>query len=222
MIVTIDGYAGSGKSAAATRLAEALGFRLMNTGAMYRATAFVLTRLGFDLYAEHRDVSAIARTVARFSFEMTDTEVRLNGEDLTPHVFTEAMGRHASRVGTFPEVRAALQKEQRRLADGLDVICEGRDQGTVVFPDAPVKFFFTASAETRAERRAAQEGLGADPATRAELVRQIQARDRQDETRAVDPLRKADDAVVIDTTHLTPDEVLARMLEVVNRCRSNR
>src|SRR5436305_4651984 len=122
MIVTIDGYAGSGKSAAATRLAEALGFRLMNTGAMYRATAFVLTRMGFDLYAEHRDVAAVARTVGRFSFEMTDTEVRLNGEDLTPYAFTEAMGRHAGRPGTSPETRAALHREHRRLADALDVI----------------------------------------------------------------------------------------------------
>lgn len=222
MIVTIDGYAGSGKSAAAARLAAALGFRLLNTGAMYRATAFALTRLGFDLYADNRDVAAIGRTVGRFSFELTDTEVRLNGEDFTPHVFTESMGRHASRVGTFPEVRAALQKEQRRLADDLDVICEGRDQGTVVFPDAPVKFFFTASAEVRARRRAAQEGIEPDPTTLAELVHQIQTRDRQDETRAADPLRQADDAVVIDTTNLSPDEVLARMLDLVTRCRSSR
>lgn len=222
MIVTIDGYAGSGKSAAATRLAEVLGFRLMNTGAMYRATAFALSRLGFDLYAEHRDVAAVARAVGRFSFEMTDTEVRLNGEDLTLHVFTEAMGRHASRVGMFPEVRARLQQEQRRLAEGRDIICEGRDQGTVVFPHAPVKFFFTASAEIRARRRAAQDGIDPDPEEFAELVRQIAARDRQDETRAIDPLRQAPDAVVIDTTSLTPDEVLARMLEVVNRCRSIR
>jgi cytidylate kinase len=222
MIITIDGYAGSGKSAAAMRLAEVLGFRLMNTGAMYRATAFALARLGFDLYAEHRDVAAIARAVGRFSFEVSDTEVRLNGEDLTPHVFTEAMGRHASRVGLFAEVRVHLQQEQRRLAEGRDIICEGRDQGTVVFPHAPVKFFFTASAEVRARRRAAQDGIDPDPETLAELIRQIAARDRQDETRAIDPLRQAADAIVIDTTSLTPDEVLARMLEVVNRCRSSR
>lgn len=221
MIITIDGYAGSGKSTAARMLAAALGFELMNTGAMYRATAFALGEKGIDIHANPRDEAAITATVANYSFQLTDTRVRLNGRDVTDHVDSEAMGRAASKVGTFPEVRTRLKQEQRRIAAGRDMICEGRDQGTAVFPDAPVKFFFTASVETRARRRAEQDGLA--PATQpeafAELKNQIALRDKQDEERPIDPLRKADDAVGIDTSHLTLDEVLSQMLEVVEKCR---
>jgi cytidylate kinase len=220
MIITIDGHAGSGKSTAARMLAAQLGFELMNTGAMYRATAFALGRLGIDIYAEPRDEAAIAAAVAGYSFEMTDVRVKLNGRDLTDYIYTEAMGRAASRVGTFPEVRARLKAEQRRHAAGRDIVCEGRDQGTAVFPDAPIKFFFTASAETRARRRAEQERVDLSPEEFAEWVRQIVARDRQDEERPIDPLRKAPDAVVIDTSDLTQNEVLTRMVEVVDRWRS--
>jgi cytidylate kinase len=222
MIITIDGYAGSGKSTAARMLAAQLGFELMNTGAMYRAAALALERQGIDLYAEPRDAAAISAAVAGYTFEMTDTRVKINGKDLTDYVYTEEMGRAASRVGTFPEVRARLKAEQRRLAAGRDIVCEGRDQGTAVFPDAPVKFFFTASAETRASRRAEQLGLdpARDPQAFAGLVRQIADRDRQDEERPIDPLRKAPDAVVIDTSDLSINEVLTRMVEVVDRCRS--
>jgi cytidylate kinase len=224
MIITIDGYAGSGKSTAARMLAAALGFELLNTGAMYRAAAFRLGQLDIDVDAYPRDEAAIARAVAGFTFELTDTRVKVNGRDLTDWVYTEEMGRAASRVGTFPEVRARLKAEQRRIAAGKDVICEGRDQGTAVFPDAPVKFFFTASPETRARRRAEQLGLDpeADAEAFAELVRQIAARDRQDENRAIDPLVQAPDAVPIDTSELSLDEVLTRMTEVVDRCRLSR
>ena len=188
--------------------------------AMYRATALALGRLGLDVYAEPRDEAAIARAVAGYTFEMTDVRVKLNGRDLTDYVYTEEMGRAASRVGTFPEVRAKLKAEQRRLADDRDIICGGRDQGTAVFPDAPVKFFFRASAEVRADRRVREllaRGQPADPAT---IRRQIEDRDRQDETRAVDPLQRAADAVEIDTSHLDEAAVLRRMTEVVGRCRS--
>jgi cytidylate kinase len=222
MIITIDGHAGSGKSTAARMLAAQLGFELMNTGAMYRAAAFALGRLGIDVYAEPRDEAAIARAMAGYTFEMTDVRVKLNGRDLTDYIYTEEMGRAASRVGTFPEVRARLKAEQRRHAAGRDIVCEGRDQGTAVFPDAPVKFFFTASPETRARRRAQQDGIDSrrQPEAFAELVRQVAARDRQDEQRPIDPLRKAPDAVVIDTSALSQNEVLTRMVEVVDRWRS--
>ena len=222
MIITIDGHAGSGKSTAARMLAAHLGFELMNTGAMYRATALALERQGILLDTEPRNVSAIEAAVAGFRFEMTDTRVKLNGRDLTDYIYTETMGRAASRVGTFPEVRAKLKAEQRRLADDRDIICEGRDQGTAVFPEAPVKFFFTASAETRARRRAEQDGIDPDrqSADFTELVKQIAARDRQDEQRPIDPLKQAEDAVVIDTSDLSLNEVLTRMVEVVDQCRS--
>ena len=220
MIITIDGYAGSGKSTAARQLAAELRFELLNTGAMYRAVAFALGRGGIDIHADRRDEAAIARTVSAFTFDLTGTHVRLNGEDVTDHLYTEEMGRGASKVGTFPEVRARLKDEQRRIAGARDIICEGRDQGTAVFPDAPVKFFFTASAEVRARRRAEQDRVG--PAGYAALLQQIIDRDTQDEQRAIDPLRRADDAVLIDTSHQTLDETLTTMREVVDRCRSRR
>lgn len=224
MIITIDGHAGSGKSTAARQLAAELRFELLNTGAMYRAVAFALARRDIDIYADRRDEAAITRLVESFHFDLTDTRVRVNGEDVTDHVYTEEMGRGASKVGTFPEVRAKLKREQRRIAAGRDVICEGRDQGTAVFPDAPLKFFFTASAEVRARRRAEQDGI--DPARQpdhfARLLQQIIDRDRQDEERAIDPLKRAADAILIDTSHHTLDETLATMLEAVDRHRTRR
>lgn len=210
MVITIDGHAGAGKSSAARLLAVALGFELLNTGAMYRAAAYALGRAGVDIDAEPRDVAAIAAAAGGWTFDLSGTRVRLGGEDLTDHIYTEVMGRGASRVGTFPEVRERLKAEQRRLAAGRDVICEGRDQGTAVFPDAPVKFFLTASAETRARRRAEQEGGRPE-----DYLASIVGRDEQDEGRALDPLRQAADAVRIDSSDLTVDEVLARMLGVV-------
>ncbi len=215
MVITIDGHAGAGKSSAARLLAVALGFELLNTGAMYRAAAFALGRAGVDIDADPRDVATIAATAATWTFDLAGTRVRLAGEDLTDHIYTEAMGRGASRVGTFPEVRQRLKAEQRRLAAGRDVICEGRDQGTAVFPDAPVKFFLTATADTRARRRAEQEG-----GRPADFLPSIVGRDTQDESRELDPLKQAADAVRIDNSDLTVDEVLARMLAVVERCRS--
>lgn len=219
MIITIDGYAGSGKSSAAARLAEALGYELLNTGAMYRATAVALTEAGVDIYAADRDAARITHLMADYDFELPPGRVLLNGRDRTADVRTEEAGKGASRVGTFPEVRARLKQEQRRLAGDRDVICEGRDQGTAVFPDAPVKFFFRASADVRADRRAAQLRAHHLPADRDAIRDQILARDRQDETRSIDPLTRAADAVEIDTSDCSEAEVLERMLAVVSAVR---
>ena len=220
MIITIDGYAGSGKSSAARDLAAALGFDLLNTGGMYRAAAVALARRGLDPDADPRDEPAITAAVGTFRFEMPPGRVLLNGADLTADLRGEDAGRGASKVGTFPEVRAHLKREQRRLAAGRDIICEGRDQGTAVFPDAPVKFFLWADPAVRADRRAAELTAAGRPADPAEVLRSLVARDRQDETRAVDPLCAAADAVRVDTTTLPPAAVLSLMLAVVSRCRS--
>ncbi len=220
MIITIDGYAGSGKSLAAHNLAAALGLRLLHTGAMYRAAALVLTRSGIDINTEPRDIPAITDLVNRFHFEMPGDDTILCGETLTDSIRSEDAGRAASRVGTFPEVRTKLKAEQRRIAAGQSMICEGRDQGTAVFPEAPVKFFFTASVEVRANRRVAQLRERGIDCSLADIARQIAARDQQDEMRAVDPLRKAEDAIAIDTSNLSPDEVLQQMLAVVESCHS--
>lgn len=214
MVITIDGHAGAGKSSAARLLAVALGFELLNTGAMYRAVAYALGQAGVDIDAEPRDAGRVEQLAAGWTFDLSGTRVRLNHDDLTDFVYTDAMGQGASRVGTFREVRERLKAEQRRLAAGRDVICEGRDQGTAVFPDAPVKFFLTASPETRAARQAEREGGRPEQYTQS-----IIDRDRRDEGRELDPLRQAADAVRIDSSELTMDEVLARMLEVVERCR---
>lgn len=215
MIVTIDGYAGTGKSAVADRLAARLGFRLLNTGAMYRAVGFVLARAGVDVFADPRDEPRIAGMLAAATFEMPDHRVLLNGEDVTAHLFNEAAGKAASKVATFPEVRTKLKAEQRRLAAHGDFVCEGRDQGTAVFPDAAVKFFLWASADVRADRRCRQ----LQAADRDAILQQILARDRQDETRAIDPLAKAADAVEIDTSHLTLDEVVEHLWHLVAQSR---
>lgn len=220
MIVTIDGYAGSGKSAAAKLLAERLGFALLNTGAMYRAVGFALHRAGIDAFAAERDVGRITALLADCTFAMPDHRIVLNGEDVTAFLFTEALGRAASKVATFPEVRTKLKAEQRRIVDDGDYICEGRDQGTAVFPDAAAKFFLRASPEVRAARRFAQLCEKGQPADHAEILRDIVARDRQDETRSIDPLAKAADAVEIDTSHLTLADVVQRLWDVVQQRRS--
>ncbi len=214
MVITIDGHAGAGKSSAARLLAVALGFELLNTGAMYRAAAYALSRVGVDIDAEPRDEAAIRNAAAGWTFDLNGTRVRLNGNDLTDLIYTDRLGQGASRVGTFPEVRERLKAEQRRLVTNRNVICEGRDQGTAVFPDAPVKFFLTASPETRAQRQAEREGGQPE-----DFLQSIIDRDQRDEGRVLDPLKQAPDAVRIDSSNLTTDEVLARMLEVVERCR---
>jgi cytidylate kinase len=216
MIVTIDGYAGTGKSAVASRLADRLGFRLLNTGAMYRAVGFALLRAGVDVYADPRDVETITRFLADATFDMPDHRVILNGEDLTAYIFDEEVGRAASRVATFPEVRKKLKAEQRRIAAHGDFVCEGRDQGTAVFPDAAAKFFLRATADVRADRRCKQ----LQSADRDTILQQILARDRQDETRAIDPLMKAADAVEIDTSTFTLDEVVEQLWQSVQQSRS--
>ncbi len=220
MIITIDGYAGSGKSSAARGLADALGFDLLNTGAMYRAAGLALQDAGYDIYAEPPDLTRIAELVAAYSFDMSGGKTVLDGVDFTARLQSPGAGAAASRVGLFAPVRARLKAEQRRIADGRDMICEGRDQGTAVFPDAAVKFFFTASVAVRARRRFFERATGDGSADLSEIARRIAARDRQDESRPLDPLKKADDADRIDTSDMTPESVLAHMMKVVAECRT--
>lgn len=219
-MITIDGQAGTGKSTAADRLANRLGFQLLNTGAMYRAVGYVLLRANFDIHAEHPDTTTIAETIANWTFNMPEGRVMLNGEDLAEAIHGETIGAAASKAGTILEVRRKLQAEQRRLADGLNIVCEGRDQGTVVFPHAELKFYMTASVDVRTDRRLAQMMLQQLPVDREVIRQQILDRDWQDENRVLDPLKQADDAHIIDATTMTLDDVLVHMLEIVHQCRS--
>jgi cytidylate kinase len=219
MIVTIDGPAGSGKSTAARALAVRLGFDFLDTGAMYRAVALAAVRRGID----PADAVAVESILSGIHVTALAGSVTLNGEDVTGLIRTPAIAQGASRVAVIPAVRRYLAAQQRHAGQGRDVVSEGRDQGTFVFPDAGCKFFLTADPVARAERRL-KEHLARGEATtlHGELAAQAE-RDARDAARDLAPMRPADDAVLLDTTHLTSDEVLARLeSEVRRRCPSAR
>ncbi len=195
MLVAIDGPAGAGKSTVARRVAEALGFTFLDSGAMYRAVALAALERG----AEPAEVAPTVR------IDLGD-RVLLDGRDVTADIRTPKVTEAASVAAADPAVRRAMVALQRRLLGGGDWVAEGRDIGTVVAPDAEVKVFLTASPEARARRRAAE--LGADEAT---VLADQTLRDQRDTERAHSPLQAAPDAVTIDTTDLTLDEVVDRV-----------
>jgi CMP/dCMP kinase len=201
MVVAIDGPAGAGKSTVARALARALGFTYLDSGAMYRAAALALLERG----------GAASEAAERADIQLGE-RVLLDGRDVTAEIRTPEVSEAASRVAANPKVRRALAAKQRDLLAAGDWVAEGRDIGTVIAPDAAVKVFLTASAEERARRRAAE--LGAD----VEAVLRDQAlRDAQDSTREHSPLQLAPGAVELDTTGLDVDEVVARIVELVER-----
>ena len=191
MVVAIDGPAGAGKSTVARRVADALGFTYLDTGAMYRA-------------------AGLAATPATARIDLEGDRVLLDGEDVTGRIRTPEASDRASRVAADPDVRRALVAQQQRLLAAGDWVAEGRDIGTVVKPDAEVKVFLTADPRERAQRRAAETGEDVE----AVLVA-VQERDHRDTTRADSPLLKADGAHEVDTTGLTVDEVVDRIVGLV-------
>lgn len=216
MIVTIDGPAGSGKSTAAKELARRLGFDRLDTGAMYRAVALAAMRASVEL----TDESALGELVARVRLEMPPGRVLLDGEDVTGLIRTPEVSEGASKVAVSRAVRSRLVDLQRRIAAGRDMVCEGRDQGTVVFPDAGCKFFLVADPVERARRRQRDLAAAGNPVELDELVRAQEERDRRDAARDVSPMVAATDALVLDTTTLTLDEVVDRLEQEVRRCRA--
>jgi CMP/dCMP kinase len=203
MVVAIDGPAGAGKSTVARAAARALGFTYLDSGAMYRAAALALLERG----------GAASEVAERADIQVGD-RVLLDGRDVTAEIRTPDVSEAASKVAVNPKVREAMAAKQRALLAAGDWVAEGRDIGTVVAPDAPVKVFLTASAEERARRRAAE--LGADVDT---VMRDQALRDAQDSTREHSPLQLAPEAVELDTTGLDVDEVVARIVELVERAR---
>ncbi|KAA0138959.1 (d)CMP kinase [Gimesia chilikensis] len=211
MIVTIDGPAGSGKSTAARGLSQRLGFEFLDTGAMYRCVALAVLNQGIDP-ADSQSVGNVSQQI-RISF--ADAHVILNGEDVTQAIRTAEVSEAASKVAQYPVVREALVDLQRQAAEGVNIVSEGRDQGTVVFPDALCKFFLIADPEERARRRF-DEMQGQDQEiTQAEILQQIHQRDQRDESRTVAPLKPADDAVEINTSQLSIEEVLDQLEQTV-------
>jgi cytidylate kinase len=214
MIVTIDGPAGAGKSSAAKALAERLGFEYLDTGAMYRAVALAALRVGVDL----QDETGLACLLANLNLEMPPGRVLLNGEDVTGLIRTPEVNSASSVVAVSPVVRRHLAALQRSIAQGRNMVCEGRDQGTVVFPDAACKFFLIADPVERARRRQQQMAARGEQVALNAVLQAQETRDRRDEGRDLAPMVPAGDALVIDSTHLSLDQVVARMEQEVKRC----
>jgi cytidylate kinase len=215
VVIAIDGPAGTGKSSVSRGLAQALGARYVDTGAMYRIVTLAMLRAGVDL-RDSEAIAVAAEVPLSVGFDPQVEQTYLDGEDVSVQIRSDEVTRAVSAVAAVPAVRARLVQLQRESAEGADsVVVEGRDIGTVVLPGADVKIFLTASAETRARRRNDQNvaaGLADDYET---VLSDVRRRDHLDSTRAVSPLRPAEDALIVDTSDMTQAEVIAHLRDLV-------
>lgn len=213
-VVTLDGPSGAGKGTVSRALAERLGWHYLDSGAIYRALAIAVQESNLSL----EDVEGIARLAStmdlRFDAGRTFT-VRLNGVDITDRIGSETCGNLASKIAALGPVRKALLQKQREFRRAPGLVADGRDMGTVVFPDAPYKIFLTASAEVRAQRRYKQLMEKGIDVNVADLTREIEERDRRDRERSEAPLKMADDAVLVDTSELSIEQVIERCFELI-------
>lgn len=221
-IVAIDGPAGAGKSTVARRLAAALGYVLVDTGAMYRVVALAAKQAGVA-FQDAPAVGMLAQKLVAdeaLAFERDEAlgvRVKLSGNDVSDAIRTPEIAQGASLVSAHPDVRAALLDMQRLAGKDGGVVLEGRDIGTVVFPDAEVKFFLTASAEVRARRRHTEQVAKGQTGTFEETLADVKRRDAQDENRPIAPLKKADDATLVDSTDLDFEGTVKQMLAHIER-----
>jgi CMP/dCMP kinase len=211
MIVTIDGPAGAGKSSAARELARRLGFRFLDTGAMYRAVTWAALERGVDL----ADADALAKLAGQLKVDLDGDRVLVDGRDVSRQIRTFEITSATHHAADNPAVRELLCQWQRAAARDRDVVTEGRDQSTVVFPDAECKIFLTAQAEERAQRRYRDLTARGENISFDEVLAKQQVRDERDVSRPVGALRKDDDAVEVATDGLTPAEVVARLEQIV-------
>lgn len=217
VVIAIDGPAGTGKSSVSRGLARSLGARYVDTGAMYRIATLAMLRAGVNI-EDPAAIAAAAEVPMSVGFDPEVEQTFLGGEDVSVQIRGDEVTRAVSAVAAVPEVRTRLVGLQRELAEGSgSVVVEGRDIGTVVLPDADVKIFLTASAETRARRRNDQNIAAGLPDEYETVLADVIRRDHLDSTRAVSPLRPADDAVIVDTSEMTQAEVVAHLKELVDR-----
>lgn len=218
-IITIDGASGTGKGVVSQLVAKQLGWKLLDSGALYRVLALAAQKHGvplenekaLEVLAKHLDVQFIASGMSM------PPRIVLEGQDVSETIRTEKMGNAASKVGILPTVRAALLSRQQAFREAPGLVADGRDMGTVVFPDAEVKIFLTASAEERARRRFQQLKEKGIDVNLGDLVKELRERDIRDQERPIAPLKPAVDAICIDTDGLTIEQVVAEIMNVVEK-----
>ena len=215
LIIAIDGPAAAGKSTAGRALASRLGYLYIDTGALYRAVAWIADRDGIAAAPPAVVVARVRAADIRLEGDPERPRVRVDGRDVSGEIRTEHMSQLSSRLSALPEVRAALLELQRRIGAAGGVVMDGRDIGTVIFPAADVKFFVFASPDARARRRHEELLVGGHDAELGRVRAEIEERDARDAGRDHAPLKAADDAVAVDTTDLSPEQVLNRLLAVV-------
>ncbi len=216
-VITIDGPAGSGKSTISRILAKRINCLYLDTGAMYRAVAFVANRKGVSL-SNGKELRDLCRELT-LCFKTDEDPPRLfsGNEDISRAIRSPEMDMLSSKVSSVKEVREAMVGLQRKMAEGVKLVAEGRDMGTVVFPKARHKFFLTASPEIRAQRRYRERLERGESISKSLVEEELRQRDRQDQTRSLAPLKPANDAIVIDSTVLTPQEVIEKILSYLGQ-----
>ncbi|MDU5530225.1 (d)CMP kinase [Negativicoccus succinicivorans] len=217
--VAIDGPAGAGKSTVAKALAKRLGYVYLDTGSMYRALTCELLHRGVPVDREEKVCSVVQNLTVEVKNDQEELIVMVNDRDVSAHIRRPEVSACVSQVAAYACVRQHLVKEQQRLAENGGIVMDGRDIGTVVLPHAELKVFLTASVEERARRRLVQwnENHPDEPQTMAQIVQNIQERDRKDTERAISPLRQAEDAILLDTTSLTQEETIDRLTAMVKK-----
>ena len=216
LIITIDGPAASGKSTAARLLAEKLAASFLDTGAMYRAVTLAAMQAEVDMSDEKKLLSVMEKNEFKFSFEENKMVVCINGIDVTEQIRQPQITANARYVASSPKAREKLVQMQRQFAAGRQkIVTEGRDQGTVAFSDADIKFYLMADSTERARRRQAELRAKGSDESLDKIQKAIEERDKSDENRTVGPLRPAEDAIVVDTTDLSIEEVVEKLLSCV-------